>query len=244
MKKNIISLVGMSGVGKTHYASSQNPAKYFHYSVDYIIGSCLLRNDITDDLLEQITRSDFIKELLLGKKVSFDVNISVKDLSLVSRFLGKFGSKEYGGFNREKFLRRQKLYCEAEKTATMHLQDISDGIFSIGYEYIANDLTGSICEIIDFSNEKDKIVEFLSQTTIKYLPASEEHVKTLVERAKQTPKPLLFNEEFFETTVENFMKEKNIKSDDEIIPDEFCVYSFPLLLKHRIPKYEKISKLC
>jgi hypothetical protein len=244
MNKNIISLVGMSGVGKTHYASSQNPAKYFHYSVDYVIGSHLIRDDILDDLLKQITKSDFIKKLLTDKKISINANITVKDLSLISMFLGKFGSKEYGGLDKKEFLKRQKLYREAEKIATMHLQNMSEQIFSMGYEYILNDLTGSICEIINFSNKEDKIVEFLSQTTIKYLPANEEHVETLIERAKQSPKPLLFNEEFFEKTVENFIKEKNIRSYEEIIPDEFCVYSFPLLLKHRIPKYEEISKLC
>jgi hypothetical protein len=112
----------------------------------------------------------------------------------------------------------------------------------MGYKCIVNDLTGSVCEIINFNDKSDKIREFLAKTTIKYLPASEEHIKTLIERAKQSPKPLLFNEEFFEKTVEDFKRSKNIKSDEDIIPDEFCIYSFPLLLKYRMPKYEKIAE--
>ncbi|GMO62145.1 MAG: hypothetical protein Ta2D_08450 [Rickettsiales bacterium] len=237
MYKNIISLVGMSGVGKTHFASVQNPSKYFHYSVDYIIARYFLKKDILQDIKSQIN-SDFITELLKENKLSFDANITIKDLSLVSLFLGKFGSKELGGLDKKEFLRRQQLYADAERESTLDLKNICEKIFDLGYEYIVNDLTGSICEIIN----KD-IENFLKQTTIKYLPASQEHIETLKERAKTAPKPLLFNEDFFEKIVEQFKKEKNIKNDNDIVPDEFCIYSFPLLLDYRIPKYEKIASL-
>jgi hypothetical protein len=241
--KNIISLVGMSGVGKTHYASLQNPSQCFHYSVDYIIGKYLLKNDILDDLSNEICNSDFVKDLIKQNKLLIDANINIKDLSLVSCFLGKFGSKEFGGLDKKEFLRRQKLYCEAEKEGTLYLEKIADKIFSIGYKYIMNDLTGSICEVIDLNNKNDKISNFLNKTTIKYFPASEEHKETLIERAKKEPKPLLFSADFFEKTVENFIKENGLKSENDIIPDEFCIYSFPKLIDYRIPKYEKVAKL-
>jgi hypothetical protein len=215
MEKNIISLVGMSGVGKTHYALSQNTLEYFHYSVDYVIAKDYLRD-----------------------KYFISSNVKVEDLSAVSDFLGKFGSKNHNGLDRKEFLRRQKLYADAEKEATLNLRNISKDIFSKGYKYIVNDLTGSICEILN-----DEIADFLKKTNIKYFPASSEHLEILKKRAKTDPKPLLFNVDFFEKTVESFKREKNIKNDDDIIPDEFCIYSFPLLLQHRIPKYEEISKL-
>ncbi|MDR3289677.1 MAG: hypothetical protein LBT02_00110 [Rickettsiales bacterium] len=237
MYKNIISLVGMSGVGKTHFVSTKNPSKFFHYSVDFIIGKYFLKTDILTDLKSQI-KSNFIYELIQQNKLLVDANINIKDLSLVSIFLGKFGSKEMGGLSKNEFLRRQRLYAEAEREATMEIKNLSEKIFNLGYEYIMNDLTGSICEITN-----EKIEDFLKQTTIKYLPASQEHIEILKKRAKTDPKPLLFNEEFFEEIVEKFKKEKNIKNNEEIIPDEFCIYSFPLLLENRIPKYERIAKL-
>ncbi|MDR2527187.1 MAG: hypothetical protein LBC92_04930 [Rickettsiales bacterium] len=235
--KNIISLVGMSGVGKTTFASSQNPSIYFHYSVDYVIGKYFLENDILECIKDKIN-SKLVYKLIKDNKLSMNANINIKDLSLVSLFLGKFGSKKLGGLDRKEFLRRQRLYAAAEKKSTMELGDIADKIFEMGYKYIINDLTGSICEVID-----DKIEKFLKQTTIKYLPSSKEHIETLKNRAKKSPKPLLFSESFFESVVEKFKKEKNIKNDDNVVPDEFCIYSFPLLIENRIPKYERIAGL-
>jgi hypothetical protein len=205
----------MSGVGKTHYSLNQHPLNYFYYSVDYAIAKIYLKDEYFDDY-----------------------KVRVDDLSPVSDFLGKFGSTRLGGLTRQEFSRRQKLYATAEVTATLQLQKIANKIFDLGYEYIINDLTGSICEIINPEIEK-----FLKQTTIKYLPASNDHVDILIERAKTSPKPLLFNEVFFTETVEKFKKEKDIINDEDVIPDDFCIFSFPLLLKYRIPKYEYIGNL-
>jgi hypothetical protein len=213
--ENIISLVGMSGVGKTYFSLSQHPREYFYYSVDYAIAKNYLKDKFFDDY-----------------------KVRVDDLSPVSNFLGKFGSQKLGGLNRQEFLRRQKLYADAEIKATLRLQKITNKVFDLGYKYIINDLTGSICEIINL-----EIEDFLKQTTIKYFSASNEHINTLLERAKVSPKPLLFNEKFFTETIEKYKKDKNIVDDESIIPDDFCIYSFPLLLKYRIPKYEYISKL-
>jgi hypothetical protein len=52
-------------------------------------------------------------------------------------------------------MQRQQIYKKAEKIATLNLKNIADDIFNIGYKYIINDLTGSICEIIDFENQNE-----------------------------------------------------------------------------------------
>lgn len=239
MFKNIISLVGMSGVGKTTFAMSQNPNEYFHYSVDYIIGQYLLKDEILNDISIKIA-NDLIVELINKNSINLNANIKVKDLSLVSNFLGKFGSKKLGGLDKIAFLRRQNLYAEAEKIATLHLQNIADDIFKLGYKYIINDLTGSVCEIIDFDNSNDEIMKFLKQTTIQYFPATKEYIQILIKRSQESPKPLLYNVNFFEKNVNNFIKEFNIKYENEINPDEFCRYVFPKLIDNRVAKYEYI----
>lgn len=240
--QNIISLVGMSGVGKTRYATLQDPSKYFHYSVDYIIGQYLLKDEIVADLLENLA-SGLFSELVRKNKISLNTNVKVRDLSLVSNFLGKFGAKELGGVERKEFLYRQKLYAEAEKEATLYLPKIADRIFSLGYEYIINDLTGSVCEIIDFENEEDEILKFLRKTKIHYLEATQAQVELIIKRAEEAPKPLLYSEEFFDASVEGFLREKGLRSETEIDPDEFCKYVFPRLIGVRIGKYERLAQM-
>jgi dephospho-CoA kinase len=71
--KNIISLVGMSGVGKTTFAHSFNSNEYFHYSVDYVIG-LLIKNDI-------------IKSLDIPQGFKIDLDFKVSNLSVISSFL-------------------------------------------------------------------------------------------------------------------------------------------------------------
>jgi hypothetical protein len=240
MQKNIISLVGMSGVGKTRYATLQDPSKYFHYSVDYVIGQYLLKNHIISDLLQGLGEGLF-SQLIRKNKVFINTDVKVRDLSLVSNFLGKFGSKDLGGLDRSEFLRRQRLYAEAEREATLHLQEIADQIFNLGYEFILNDLTGSICEIIDFDNSNDEIIKFLRTTKVHYFEAKDEQIKLLVKRAEESPKPLLYNEKFFDENVEGFLKDKGLKNENQINPDEFCKYVFPRLVAARIAKYQRLA---
>jgi len=60
-----LTLLGMSGVGKTHLAKllSKNDA-YFHYSGDYRIGAQYLNNDILDNIKSCIKQDEKLKELL------------------------------------------------------------------------------------------------------------------------------------------------------------------------------------
>lgn len=239
MSKKIISLVGMSGVGKTFFAIQQNPSHYFHYSVDYIIGQYLLKDKIIASLLEEISDGALV-ELIKRNKIALNANVKVRDLYLVSHFLGKIGSKELGGLDKKEFLYRQNLYASAERQASLYLKEISEKIFSFGYDFIINDLTGSVCEIIDFDNENDEILDFIKTTKIHYLQASPSRLQSVIEQACKEPKPLLYNEKFLDENLEEFLKIKNLKSENQMNPNEFCQYIFPKLIKNRVQKYEKI----
>lgn len=238
--KNIISLIGMSGSGKTTFATSCNPSDYFHYSVDYIIGQHLLCDDILSDVLLKIDSDYLLHEMIKKNKININTNVRVNDLSLVSEFLGKFGGKRFGGLEKNEFLRRQKLYASAEKIATMNLENIADKIFSIGYKYIINDLTGSVCEIVDFDDKDDVVINFLSKTTKKHFTFDHLGVDILIKRAAVAPKPLLYREEFFEKNLADFCDHFNISNYEDVNPDDFCRFIFPKLIENRVEKYQKL----
>ena len=59
-----ISLLGMSGVGKTTLANKLPKDAWFHYSGDYRIGTKYLEEPILDNIKRQAMQVDFLRELL------------------------------------------------------------------------------------------------------------------------------------------------------------------------------------
>lgn len=217
MKNRIISLVGMSGAGKTEFCNKLNPANHFHYSVDYIISEFYLKNELTK-------------------------NSSITDLSEISSFLGKIGSPRLGGIEYDEFFRRQKLYIEAEKKATINLNKIASKILE-HYDYILNDLTGSICEIIDFNNENDEIFNFLNnETTIIYIKSTQEHIDTLIANSIKKPKPLIYDRVFLDENIDIYNNNKSINSINEANPNDFFEFIFPKFVLNRSKKYDLIGQ--
>ena len=59
-----ITLLGMSGVGKTHLANLLRRADWFHYSGDYRIGTRYLNEHIIDQIKQQAMQVPFLCDLL------------------------------------------------------------------------------------------------------------------------------------------------------------------------------------
>ncbi len=79
-----ITLLGMSGAGKTHFSARLAGWGWEHYSCDLEIAKLL------------------------------KIDVRVDDLSNLSAFIGKIGDPEKGGLLIDEFKRRQKLYYDAE----------------------------------------------------------------------------------------------------------------------------------
>lgn len=233
-----ITLLGMSGVGKTTLANKLDRKQWFHYSGDYRIGTKYLEEPILDNIKAKAMNVDFLADLLRTDSIYICSNITVNNLDPVSTFLGKVGNEELGGLDLKEFKRRQFLHRQAEIFAMLDVPEfISKAKDIYGYPNFLNDAGGSLCELND-----PQVFEVLSEhTLILYIRADDEHEQTLCERAVSHPKPLYFQEEFLDAHLQMYLEEKNVSSVNEIVPDEFGSWVFPKLLEHRKPLYESIA---
>jgi hypothetical protein len=234
-----ITLLGMSGVGKTTLAYKLPASKWFHYSGDYRIGTKYLAEPILDNIKRQAMQVDFLRDLLLSDSIYIASNVTVHNLEPVSTFLGKIGNPELGGLTTDEFKRRQRLHREAEIGA-MHdvVEFIAKAREIYGYDHFINDAGGSIAELND-----DETIRLLAKhTLIIYLKPDSSLEKKLVERAISNPKPLYFQEPFLDAKLDEYLKLKGISSSDEIVPNEFVRWIFPALVEHRKPLYEGIAQ--
>ena len=233
-----ITLLAMSGAGKTTLANKLPKAKWFHYSGDYRIGTKYLEEPILDNIKRQAMLIPFLRELLLSDSIHISNKITVDNLAPVSSFLGKLGNHDLGGLSLQEFKRRQKLHHQAEIAAMNDVPDFINKAEDIyGYKHFVNDAGGSVCEL-----DSPEVLETLAQNTlivyIKIPPALEQ---TIIERAKSDPKPLYYREAFLDEKLAEFMRLKNYESTDVMPPDEFVSWVFPELFKSRLPRYQAIA---
>ncbi len=233
-----ITLLAMSGAGKTTLANKLPKAKWFHYSGDYRIGTKYLEEPILDNIKRQAMRVPFLRELLLSDSIHISNKITVDNLAPVSSFLGKLGNSDLGGLSLQEFKRRQKLHHQAEIAAMNDVPDFIDKAVDIyGYKHFVNDAGGSVCEL-----DSPEVLETLAQNTlIVYIKIPPELEQTIIERAKSDPKPLYYREAFLDEKLAEFMQLKNYASTDVMPPDEFVSWVFPELFKSRLPRYQAIA---
>ena len=234
----VITLMGMSGVGKTTLASLLPRDEWFHYSADYRIGTRYLKEPILDNIKVQAMEQPFLRDLVLSDSLSFRCNITFQHLKPVACFLGKIGDPELGGISIEEFKRRQRLHRQAEIAATNDVGEfISKAKNLYGRNHFLNDTGGSICELTD-----EEAWNTLSEhSLIIYLKADAAMEKVMIERAQADPKPLYYDEDFLDRHIAEFLKINGLTSSDEMNPDEYVQWVFPHLIKHRRPLYERIA---
>ncbi len=234
-----ITLLGMSGVGKTVLSSMLRQNDWFHYSGDYRIGTRYLDEPILDNIKRQAMQVPFLRDLLRSDSISIQNNITFDHLKPVSSFLGKIGDPARGGLPKDEFIRRQRLHHQAEVSAMRDVPEFIEKARSIyGYQHFVNDAGGSVCELDD-----EAVLEILAEhTLILYLKATHEDEEELIERARSHPKPLYYREAFLEAQLEQYMAEKAIPYVALIDPDDFVQWCFPKLFRARIPRYEAIAE--
>jgi len=233
-----ITLLAMSGAGKTTLANKLPKAKWFHYSGDYRIGTKYLKEPILDNIKRHAISVPFLRELLLSDSIYIANKITVDNLAAVSSFLGKLGNSELGGLSLKEFKRRQKLHYQAEVAAMNDVPDFihkADDIY--GYKHFINDAGGSVCEL-----DSTEVLENLAENTlIIYIKIPLTLEQTIIERAKTDPKPLYYREAFLDEKLAEFLSLKNYSSTEIMPPDEFVTWVFPELFKSRLPRYQAIA---
>ncbi|MEJ2760667.1 MAG: ATPase [Gammaproteobacteria bacterium] len=237
-KRKAITLLGMSGVGKTHLARLLRRHHWFHYSGDYRIGTHYLDEAILDNIKLEAMQIPFLRELLRSDSIHIANNITFENLRPLSTFLGKVGNPEAGGIGLREFKRRQELHRVAEIAAMREVPDFIRRANEIyGYDHFVNDAGGSLCELDDAS----VIEELAEHTLILYLRASGENERELIQRAERDPKPLYYPEEFLDKQLAVYMQERGLDYVALIDPDDFVRWVFPLLLASRLPRYQAIA---
>jgi len=234
-----ITLLGMSGVGKTRLSNILRQSDWFHFSGDYRIGSRYLDEPILDNIKQQAMQIPFLRNLLRNDSIYFTNNLSVDNLQPVSSFLGKLGNPELGGLPLQEFKRRQALHHDAEIASMRDVPDFISKAQSIyGYRHFINDAGGSVCELDDPS-----VMELLARhTLVIYIKASEQDEAELIRRAEDDPKPLYYREAFLEEQLSNYLQEHDLTYVAMIDPDDFVRWIFPKLFYSRIPRYDAIAK--
>ena len=234
-----ITLLAMSGAGKTTLASKLPKDKWFHYSGDYRIGTKYLDEPILDNIKRQAMSVPFLRNLLLSDSIYLCNNITVDNLASVACFLGKIGNTKEEGLSLAEFKRRQKLHLNAEISAMLDVPEFIHKAQDIyGYKNFLNDAGGSVCEL-----DSPKALETLAKhSLIIYIKIPNHLEKTIIERAKTDPKPLYYREEFLDKHLDQFMTQKGYLSSQQISPDEFVTWVFPCLFKSRLPRYEAIAQ--
>lgn len=212
-KHKSITLLGMSGVGKTYLSGLLEQWGWARYSCDYEIGN------------------RYLKDQLGGAMRTPD------DMQALSNFIGKLGNPKLGGLDFETFKLRQRAYYDAECRAVSGVPDAIKRAHENGISNFVHDSTGSLCEIMD-----ESLLEALGRHTFFiYLKAGAEEERMVLERAQEVPKPLFFPPNQFEEWVREYLYEEGLDTDEAMEPDAFARWVFPKLFAARLPKYQGLA---
>ncbi len=234
-----ITLLGMSGVGKTRLANILRRHNWFHYSGDYRIGTHYLDEPILDNIKQLAMQVRFLRDLLRSDSIFIRNNITVENLQPVSSYLGKLGNPEQGGLLLKEFKHRQALHRRAEIAAMRDVPLFIRKAHEIyGYQHFINDAGGSVSELDD-----PEVIRLLAEhSMILYIRTTEKDEKKLLRRAEESPKPLYYREEFLDKQLAIYQEENSLPYVAMIEPDSFTRWVFPRLFRARIPRYEAITE--
>lgn len=235
---------GMSGLGKTHVSTMlRSTGDWFHYSIDYRIGTRYMGEFIADNAKAHAMQVPFLRDLLMTDSIHIGSNITFDNLTPVSTYLGKPGDTSKGGLPIAEYKRRQEEFRQAEIRAlgdTHYFIERSERLY--GYANFICDTGGSICEWVDGNDPDDPILKQLSENCLLvWIKGDEAHTQELIRRFDRAPKPMCYQPSFLNSAWENYLNETSI-SEGEVNPDDFIRWTYAKALEHRAPRYEAMAK--
>lgn len=239
-----VLLFAMSGLGKTHISNMlRETGEWFHYSIDYRIGTRYMGEHIADNAKAEAMKVPFLRELLLNDGIYIGSNISFNNLSPLSTFLGKPGDPAKGGVPFAEYMRRQDLHRQAEISAlmdTVHFINRAQTLY--GYDHFVCDTGGSICEVVDADDPNDPVMKALSENTLMvWIKGSDDHTDALIDRFDRAPKPMYYQPDFLHSSWQEYLELQGC-SEDKVDPDAFVRWTYAKALTARQPKYAAMSK--
>ena len=241
-RKSVL-LMGMSGLGKTHVSRCLRASgDWFHYSIDYRIGTRHMGELIADNAKAHAMQVPFLRDLLMTDSIYIGSNITFDNLTPVSTYLGKPGDPKKGGLPIDEYRRRQEQFRRAEIAAlldTGHFIDRAQALY--GYPHFVCDTGGSICEWVDPADPDDPVMTHLaSRCLIVWIEGTEAHTEELIRRFDRAPKPMSYQPEFLTACWDAYLAETGT-APDKVDPDAFIRWTYARALAHRQPRYAAMA---
>ncbi|MCY3984843.1 MAG: ATPase [Roseovarius sp.] len=243
LNKRIV-VYGMSGLGKTHLSKMlRGGGSWFHYSVDYRIGTRYMGDYIVDNAIEHAIKVPFLRDLLMSDSIYIGSNITFDNLNPVSTYLGKPGDPSKGGLPIDEFHRRQEQFRKAEIQALLDTEAFirrSERLYN--YPNFICDTGGSFCEWVDGDDPEDPILNALSTHCLLVgIKGDESHTRELVKRFNMAPKPMCYQHEFVAKCWSEYLDETGVL-EDKVNPDDFIRWTYARALSHREPRHLSMAK--
>jgi hypothetical protein len=238
-----VLLFGMSGLGKTYLANMLRASgDWFHYSVDYRIGTRYMGEFIADNFKREAMKVPLLRELLMTDSVYIASNITFDNLAPLSTYLGKPGDAARGGVPFAEYCKRQNQHREAEIHALLDTPRFIERAHDIyGYANFVCDSGGSICEVVDPSDRDDPVLTALSQNLLMvWIKGSEAHRDELRRRFDRAPKPMYYQPDFLSQVWAEYLSEQG-QPAEAVDPDAFLRFGYARLLEHRQPRYAAMA---
>ena len=239
-----VMLFGMSGLGKTTLSNMLRDAgDWFHYSVDYRIGTRYMGEYISDNFKREAMKVPLLRELLMTDSVYITSNITFENLSPLSTYLGKPGDVARGGLPFAEYQRRQEQHARAEVAAmldTTRFIDRAEALY--GYPHFVCDTSGSICEVVDAENPADPVMAEVSAHLLPvWIKGSEAHRAELCRRFDRAPKPMYYRPEFLLQVWDEYLAQSGLTAETAD-PDAFLRFGYARLLESRQPRYAAMAR--
>jgi hypothetical protein len=238
-----VTLFGMSGAGKTTLAWVLRQHEWFHYSVDYRIGTRYMGEHIVDNFKREAMRNPFLRQLLRSDSIYIASNISFDNLTPLSTYLGKPGDPERGGIPFEEYVTRQRQHREAEIAALMDTPLFIGKARDIyGYAHFVCDTGGSICEVVDPDDPRDPVLGVLARNVLLVqIRGTDADADELARRFVKAPKPMYYPEDLLRRLWAEYREAEGL-TETQVDPDAFIAWGFRRLLAHRLPRYDAIAR--
>mgnify|MGYP002620398577 CR=1 FL=1 len=238
-----VLLFGMSGLGKTRVSALLRQGGWFHYSVDYRIGTRYMGEYIADSFKREAMKVPLLRELLLSDSVRIRSNITFENLTPLSAYLGKPGDPARGGLDFDEYRRRQNQHREAEVAALLDTGQFIDRALDLyGYRHFVCDSSGSICEVVQPDDAEDPVLQALSRhLLLVWIEGSEAHTAELVRRFDRAPKPMYYRADFLLDAWQGYLRETGL-APGAVDPDAFVRWTYARALAHRQPLYAAMAR--
>lgn len=241
--RRAVTAFGMSGVGKTHLSALLRQHKWFHYSVDYRIGTRYMGEHIVDNFKRHAMQVPFLRDLLLSDSIYISSNITFANLDPLSTYLGAPGSTAKGGLPLAEYQLRQEQHRVAEIFALHDLPHFIDRAETLyGYSDFIADSGGSLIEVIDPADADDEVIKVLTDNSaLLYIRGTDAHADALIARYKKNPKPMYYRPDLLVQKWAEYKKLNHLDHDEDVDPEEFAVWGFEAILRDRLPRYQLLA---